>query len=159
MHMYMLHGHLTYMWKDKAVHTFLKSICPKVNVIARLEYELAYCDSAVHRFNHYTTRTPFVIWARGNKSMFFKIVFILASRTCNLFFLFLFYFLVSVINHYHINGLHLFGDSFEWFCLQIKKDAKYFFLSCPRHCDRGLKVVIVNYFQIWIKKRIQHYYE
>ena len=28
-----------------------------MNVIARLEYELAYYDSAVHRFNHYT-RTP-----------------------------------------------------------------------------------------------------
>ena len=40
------------------VHTFSKGICPKVNVIARLEYELAYNDSAVHRFNHYTTRTP-----------------------------------------------------------------------------------------------------
>ena len=33
-------------------------ICPKVNAIARLEFELAYYDSAVHRFNHYTTRTP-----------------------------------------------------------------------------------------------------
>ena len=33
-------------------------ICPKVNVIARLEYELAYYDFEVHRFNHYTTRTP-----------------------------------------------------------------------------------------------------
>ena len=32
-----------------------KSICPKVNVIVRLEYELGYYDSAVHRFNHYTT--------------------------------------------------------------------------------------------------------
>ena len=32
-------------------------ICPKVNVITRLEFELAYYDSAVHRFNHYTTRT------------------------------------------------------------------------------------------------------
>ena len=39
------------------VHTFPKGICPKVNVIARLEYELAYYDSTVHRFNHYTTRT------------------------------------------------------------------------------------------------------
>ena len=39
------------------VHTFPKGICPEVNVIARLEYELAYYDSAVHRFNHYTTRT------------------------------------------------------------------------------------------------------
>ena len=29
-----------------------------MNVIARLEYELAYYDSTVHRFNHYTTRTP-----------------------------------------------------------------------------------------------------
>ena len=29
-----------------------------MNVIARLEYELAYYDSAVHRCNHYTTRTP-----------------------------------------------------------------------------------------------------
>ena len=29
-----------------------------MNVIARLEYELAYYGSAVHRFNHYTTRTP-----------------------------------------------------------------------------------------------------
>ena len=40
------------------VHTFPKGICPKVNVIGRLEYELAYYDPAVHRFNHYTTRTP-----------------------------------------------------------------------------------------------------
>ena len=29
-----------------------------MNVIARLEFELAYYASAVHRFNHYTTRTP-----------------------------------------------------------------------------------------------------
>ena len=29
-----------------------------MNIIAWLEYELAYYDSAVHRFNHYTTRTP-----------------------------------------------------------------------------------------------------
>ena len=29
-----------------------------MNIIARLEYELAYYDSAIHRFNHYTTRTP-----------------------------------------------------------------------------------------------------
>ena len=28
-----------------------------MNVIAQLEYELAYDDSAVQRFNHYTTRT------------------------------------------------------------------------------------------------------
>ena len=28
-----------------------------MNVIAQLEYERAYCDSAVHRFGHYTTWT------------------------------------------------------------------------------------------------------
>ena len=50
--------YLTHSWEDKWVHTFRKGICPKVNVIAWLESELAYYDSAVHRFNHYTTRTP-----------------------------------------------------------------------------------------------------
>ena len=50
--------YLTHSWEDKRVHTFPKGICPKVNVIARLQYELAYYDSAVHRFNRYTTRTP-----------------------------------------------------------------------------------------------------
>ena len=50
--------YLTHSWVDKRVHTFPKGICPQVNVIARLEYKLAYYDSAVHRFNHYATRTP-----------------------------------------------------------------------------------------------------
>ena len=50
--------YLTHSWEDKGVHTFPKGICPKVNVIARLEYELANYDSAVHRFNYYTARTP-----------------------------------------------------------------------------------------------------
>ena len=40
------------------VHALPKGICPKVNVIARLEYGLAYYDSALRRFNHYTTSTP-----------------------------------------------------------------------------------------------------
>ena len=37
-----------YLWEDRRVHTFPKSICPKGNVIARLEFELAYYDSTVH---------------------------------------------------------------------------------------------------------------
>ena len=41
---------LNHSWEEKGVHTFPKGICPKVNVIARLEYELAYYDSAAHRF-------------------------------------------------------------------------------------------------------------
>ena len=41
----------THSWEDKGVRTFPKGICPKVIVIARLEFELAYYDSAVQRFN------------------------------------------------------------------------------------------------------------
>ena len=37
-----------------------------------------------------------------------------------------FFLVVLVINHYDINRLHLFWDSFEWFRLQISSDAKYF---------------------------------
>ena len=50
--------YLTHSWEDKGVNTFPKGICSKGNVIVRLEYELTYYDFAVHRFNHYTTRTP-----------------------------------------------------------------------------------------------------
>ena len=49
---------LTHSWEDKGVHAFPKGICPKVNVIARLEYEQAYYNSSVQHFNHYTRRTP-----------------------------------------------------------------------------------------------------
>ena len=44
--------------KETKPNQTLKGICPKENVIAQLEYELAYYDSAVHRFNHYAMRTP-----------------------------------------------------------------------------------------------------
>ena len=49
--------YLIHSWENKGVHTFPKGICLKVNVIVQLEYKLAYYDSTVHRFNHYTTRT------------------------------------------------------------------------------------------------------
>ena len=42
--------YLTHSWDDNGVQTFPKGIYPKVNVIARLEFELAYYDSAVDRF-------------------------------------------------------------------------------------------------------------
>ena len=50
---------------DKGVQTFPNGICPKGNVIAQLESELAYYNSTVHRFNHYTTRAhsrTFLLW-------------------------------------------------------------------------------------------------
>ena len=44
--------------EDKGVHTFSLCICPKVNIRARLEFEIAYYDSAVQSFNHYAPRAP-----------------------------------------------------------------------------------------------------
>ena len=38
--------------------TLLKYISPKINIIARLEFELAYSDLAVQLFSHYTTEIP-----------------------------------------------------------------------------------------------------
>ena len=38
-------------------HTFPKSICPKVNVIARQKFEPAYFEDAVHHVNDYIMRT------------------------------------------------------------------------------------------------------
>ena len=35
-----------------------------------------------------------------------------------------------------LNFLQNFTCNFEWFCPQISSDAKYFFLSGPRLCDR-----------------------
>ena len=39
--------YLTHSWEDKGIHTFPNGIFPKVNVIPRLEFELAHNDSAV----------------------------------------------------------------------------------------------------------------
>ena len=57
--------------------SFPKDIGPKVNVIAWLEFELAYLEAAVQHFSHYTTGTPpelrlgkyileidFIVWGR-----------------------------------------------------------------------------------------------
>ena len=46
-----------------------------MNVIARLEYELAYYNSAVHRFNHYTTGTPPASLRPFHVSLFFFLIF------------------------------------------------------------------------------------
>ena len=56
--------------EDKKVHTFLKVICPKVNVIVRLEFELAYYDIEVKDINHYAARTyPHVILLHGSTNI------------------------------------------------------------------------------------------
>ena len=50
--------YLTHSWENKGFHTFPDGICPKVNVIVRLKFELAYYNSAVQRFNQYTSGIP-----------------------------------------------------------------------------------------------------
>ena len=54
--------YLTHRWEDKGVHTFPKGVCPKVNVIARLEFELAYYDSALlHHGDIQKDRQTFIL--------------------------------------------------------------------------------------------------
>ena len=53
----------------KRIHTLPKSIFSKVNVIARLYFELTYYDSVVHRFNHFTTRTPLWLLCERNRHL------------------------------------------------------------------------------------------
>ena len=48
---------LTYSWEDKEVYTLLKSIYPKLNVIAQQEFELAHYAVVVQHVSHYTTGT------------------------------------------------------------------------------------------------------
>ena len=61
---------------------------------ARLEYELAYYDSAVHRFNHYTTRTPplfvlernkwnhLTVWKRMSSGTFKNVIYKMCPALC-----------------------------------------------------------------------------
>ena len=48
--------YLTRRWGDKEVHIFSKGICPKLNVIARLEFELASYEAAVLYFSPITSQ-------------------------------------------------------------------------------------------------------
>ena len=89
-----------------------------------------------------------ILWARNIKSMFFLNYFYISFQDMKSFSVFP----ELVINHYHINGLHLFWDSFEWFSLQINCDAKYFFLLSKAFGLRIIIVVTAYYFQIWNKK-------
>ena len=46
------------------IHTFAKSICPKVNVMVQLEFELAYYNVAVQHISHYAMATLFIWFVR-----------------------------------------------------------------------------------------------
>ena len=94
-----------------------------------------------------------ILWVRYIKSMFFNCNHISFQDMQSFF-----EFLVTVINHHHINGLHLLRDSFEWFCLQISSDSKYFSLlsmALWSRIDSSYSILFSNLKQ----KRIQHYYQ
>ena len=46
--------YLIFNWKNKGVHTFPIIVSQKVNLIARLKFELAFDGITVQRFIHYT---------------------------------------------------------------------------------------------------------
>ena len=50
--------YLTDNWGVMGLCTFPKSIRPKVNVIAQLEFELAYYVVSIQLVSHYATGTP-----------------------------------------------------------------------------------------------------
>ena len=50
--------YLIHRWDDNEIRTFSKGISLKMNVIERLEFELAYSDVTVLHVSHYTTDTP-----------------------------------------------------------------------------------------------------
>ena len=44
---------------DKGVHSFIKGVCPKINVKARRQFELAYCHTPIQNFSDETP--PFML--------------------------------------------------------------------------------------------------
>ena len=56
------------------------------------------------------------------------------------------------MNLYYINWLHLFWDSFEWICLQIKSEANNFSSLVQDIVIDDWIVIVVYYFQIWKTK-------
>ena len=56
------------------VHTFPKGISPKVNVIAWLEFELAYFEAVVKHFNNYITWSSLQNKSIRNKMSVYSLV-------------------------------------------------------------------------------------
>ena len=60
-----LWDYLSHCWEDTEIHTFLKGISPKLNVIAWLEFELSYYDITAQQINQYAEAIPtkVPVWA------------------------------------------------------------------------------------------------
>ena len=50
--------YLTSGWMDEGIHTLLKSISRKVNLIMRMESELIYFENTVQHHTYYASSTP-----------------------------------------------------------------------------------------------------
>ena len=58
--------YLTNSLEDKEIHTFPKGICPKVNVIARLEFELALiCNMPIQEYVNPETQKHSRLFSSG----------------------------------------------------------------------------------------------
>ena len=61
------------------VHTFPKCICPKVDVIARMDFELACYDSAVQCFKHNATMRPYPLKSCHRTDCYYVVSLILTG--------------------------------------------------------------------------------
>ena len=65
----------------RGVIPFSKSIIPKLNIIAWLEYDLVYFEAVVQHFSHYTTEMP--SYFTSVKSMKGQIELLTSTRVLN----------------------------------------------------------------------------
>ena len=108
---------LIHSWENKGVHIFPKRICLKVNVIAWLEFELAYYDSVVHRFNHFTTRTPLWIFfylILRHRWLNARISYVEVNRCFLFLFMFFFFFFFCVCVWFYFCSCFVF-----WFFVSL----------------------------------------
>ena len=104
------------------------------------------CNPSILKWFICGTITIAVIWNLSRKIAFFKLE-TTNQRFFNCYYISFqnmqsFEFLVSVINDYHIHGLHLFWDNFDWFLSPNKSWGRIFSLSFRRHYDRWFILVI-----------------
>ena len=68
--------YLTHRLEDKGIRTFLKGICPKMNVMALPGFELIFYDATVQQFNDYTKSVPLPDMDMRNGHIMFIYIYI-----------------------------------------------------------------------------------
>ena len=86
---------------------------PKVNARVRREFKLAYYNSAVHFFNHYTKRTPlFQLATKRQLEIFFKLYY---RYICSGWYLYIYVLMIIHQALLEINMVPLIDSQFELF--------------------------------------------